>query len=412
MPQDIYQHTFPNGLTLLAERMEHVRSATLNFLVPAGCTNDPPAHLGIASVLTEMIVRGAGDRDSRQLALALDNLGVGRDESVGGVHIQFWGGTLARNLPAALEIYADLLRRPHFPEDELEPAQSLALQDIEGLEDEPGAKLKIELRKNHFPPPLGQDARGTVEGIRGLTIDTVRAHYQRLFRPNGTILSVAGNIDWPSLRDQVGKLFGDWEGGAEPVLNVGQARGGQSHITKDTTQTHIGIAFASVPVTHPEYWAARGAVYVLGAGGMSSRLFTEVREKEGLCYAVSAGHITFKDRASVICYAGTTNERAQRTLDVIFRELGRLQEGIEVDEVSRMQAGMKSALIMQQESTSARAQAMASDWYFLGRIRPFGEIQEAVNNLTPDSILAHLRNLPPKDFTIVTLGQQALTVPA
>src|SRR5262249_18647509 len=167
--------------------MEHVRSATLNFLVPAGCVNDPADHLGIASVMTELIVRGAGQRDSRQLALALDNLGVDRDESVGGIHVHFWGGTLARNLPAVLEIYADILRRPHFPDDELEPVQALALQDIQGIEDEPRLKLMIELRRHHYPSPLGQDLRGTVEGIESLTIDNVQRHYRRLFRPRGTI---------------------------------------------------------------------------------------------------------------------------------------------------------------------------------------------------------------------------------
>src|SRR5262245_47288155 len=159
--------------------MEHVRSATLNFLVPAGCVNDPPQHLGIASVLSELIVRGAGQRDSRQLARALDNLGVHRDGSVCGIHVHFWGGTLARNLPAVLDIYADILRRPHFPEDELEPVQALALQDIQGLEDEPRLKLMIELRKHHFPPPLSHDLRGTVEGINSISIDAVPKHYRR-----------------------------------------------------------------------------------------------------------------------------------------------------------------------------------------------------------------------------------------
>src|SRR5215469_14456394 len=110
----IYQHTFPNGLTLLAERMEHVRSAALNFLIPAGCTQDPPRHLGVASVLSDLITRGAGTRDSRELSLALDNLGLDRDESVGRMHTRFWGATLARNLGAALAIYADILRRPRL----------------------------------------------------------------------------------------------------------------------------------------------------------------------------------------------------------------------------------------------------------------------------------------------------------
>src|SRR5258708_4898639 len=134
MPQEIYQHTLKNGLTLLAERMEHVRSAALNFLVPAGCVYDPPDRSGLASVLSELITRGAGERDSRALTMALNNLGLDRDESVGSLHMRFWAATLARNLTAALEIYADILRRPHLPEAELDPVRALALQDIKGLE--------------------------------------------------------------------------------------------------------------------------------------------------------------------------------------------------------------------------------------------------------------------------------------
>ena len=165
MSQEVYHHTLKNGLTLLAERMEHVRSAALNFLVPAGCAYDPPAHPAAASVLSDLITRGAGARDSRELSLALDNLGLDRDESVGSMHMRFWGATLARNLPAALEIYADILRRPHLPEEELDPVKALAIQDILGLEDEPRQKVLIELRRRHFPPPLSNDHRGTEKGI-------------------------------------------------------------------------------------------------------------------------------------------------------------------------------------------------------------------------------------------------------
>src|SRR5207253_589134 len=167
--------------------MEHVRSAALNFLVPAGCVYDPPEQAGIASVLSELITRGAGSRDSRELSLALDNLGLDRDESVGSMHMRFWGATLARNLPAALELYADILRRPRLPEEELEPVQSLALQDIQGLEDEPKQKVLVELKKMHYPPPLSQDRRGTAQSIENLTSSAVRAHYRRLFHPKGAI---------------------------------------------------------------------------------------------------------------------------------------------------------------------------------------------------------------------------------
>lgn len=398
-------------MTLLAERMEHVRSAALNFLVPAGCVYDPPKNLGVASVLAELITRGAGELDKQQLTLALDSLGLDRDESVGSMHMRFWGATLARNLPAALCRYADILRRPHLPQEELEPVQALALQDIQSLEDEPRQKVLIELRRRHYPPPLGQDRRGTKEGIESLTPKTIRNHYEKLFGPNGTILSVAGNVDWEPLRDLVEELFGDWQAIPEPALSLGSQPARHEHLSKDTTQTQIGIAYPSVPVSHADYYAAQGAVQVL-SGGMSARLFTEVREKRGLCYAVWASYSTFKDRASIICYAGTTNERAQETLDVTLAELKRLQDGIEDEEVARVQAGLKSSLIMQEESTSARAGSLSSDWYYLGRVRSFDEIQSAINGLTPAGIVAHLRRYPPRDFTIVTLGPKSLQLNA
>lgn len=410
MSQEVYHHTFANGLTLLAEPMKHVRSAALNFLVPAGCVYDPPAHLGSASVLSDLITRGAGERDSRELTLALDNLGLDRDESVGSLHTRFWGATLARNLPAALDIYADILRLPHLPEEGIAPVKALAFQDLQGLEDEPRQKVLIELRRHLYPAPLGQDRRGTPEGIASLNARVLRAHYRRLFRPQGTIMSVAGNIEWKPLRDQVERLFGDWTGGKEPTLKLGRQPNSREHLAKETTQTQIGIAYSSVPIGHADYYAAQGAVSIL-SGGMSARLFTEVREKRGLCYAVWATYQTFKDRASVICYAGTTNERAQETLDVTLGELQRLQEGIEPEEVARVQAGLKAALIMQEESTSARAGTLASDWYYLGRVRSFDEIQSAVNALTPERIVDHLERCPPGDFTIVTLGPQPLELP-
>jgi predicted Zn-dependent peptidase len=219
---------------------------------------------------------------------------------------------------------------------------------------------------------------------------------------------VAGNIEWQPLREQVGRLFGDWDGRAETPITCGPQPDNRAHITKELEQTQIGVAYDSVPIGDPDYYAALGAVNVL-SGNMSSRLFTEVREKEGLCYSVWATYQTLKDRARVICYAGSRNERAQRTLDVLLRQLRRLPEGVEADEVERVQAGLKSSLIMQQESTAGRALSLASDWYYLGRVRSFDEIQAAIDGLTPASIGAHLRRCPPGDFTIVTLGPKPLT---
>jgi predicted Zn-dependent peptidase len=410
VPQEVFHHVFDNGLTLLAERMDHVRSAAFNFLVPAGCIYDPPDQVGTASVLSEMIIRGAGERDSRELSLALDNLGLDRDESVGQYHLRFWGSTLARNVLPGLEIYADLLRRPHLPADELEAVIALAQQDLQSLEDEPRQKVMVELRRRHWPMPLGRDRRGTIESLRRISAAGLKKHFQRRFSPRGTILSVAGNIDWSALKDQVARNFGDWQGEPAPAITMETAIGGVAHIEKETTQTQIALAYPSVPFGHADYYAAQGAVQVL-SGGMAARLFTEVREKRGLCYSVYASYQTFKDRACILGYAGTTNERAQETLDVTVGELRKLGDGVSADEVQRVQAGLKSSVIMAEESTSARAGALASDWYYLGRVRPVEEVQAAIDDLSADAIIRYARQYPPEKLTVVTLGPKALVAP-
>ena len=157
------------------------------------------------------MTRGAGDRDSRQLSDALDNLGVDRGENAGTLNVQLSGATLSRNLLPTLAIYADILRRPHLPEDELDAAKSLSLQDIQSIEDEPQRKVMIELRKRYYPDPLGRDHRGTVEGVEAVTIDDVRAQHAALYHPRDVILAVAGDIDWPALKGEVERLFGDWK---------------------------------------------------------------------------------------------------------------------------------------------------------------------------------------------------------
>lgn len=411
MPEQLlFQHTFANGLTLLAERMDHVRSTTMYLLVPAGYSNDPPDRLGTATLLCEMLVRGAGDRDSKQLALDLDNLGADRSEAVGPFNLVLSAGTLGRSLPAVLDIYADIVRRPHLPGDELEPCQELVLQDIQGLEDSPQEKVVLELKRRYYPTPLNRDKYGTPEGVQAVTPDSLTSYYRRHFRPNGAILSVAGNIDWPRLKEQVERLFGDWTGETFAPAKPGPHVPESAHLEKDTQQTHIALAFPSASFTDPDYYAARGAVGVL-SGGMSARLFTEVREKRGLCYSVYATHDTVRDRGTVFCYAGTRSEKAQQTLDVTIAELRRLREGIAIDEVDRVKAGLKSSLVMQQESTAARASSMASDWFYLNRVRTFDEINTSVNALTPESILAYLDRFPVKEITVVTLGPEPLQRP-
>src|SRR4029079_4483719 len=171
----------------------------------------------------------------------------------------------------------------------------------------------------------------------------------------------------------------------------------KNHIPFESGQSHVGVAYPTIPYKHPDYFQAWAAVGVLSSGS-SSRLFTEVREKRGLCYTVHASLHTQRDRASVLCYAGTTAERAQETLDVTVGELRRLAEGIEQNELDRLKARIKSSLIMQQESTSSRSGSIARDWYHLGRVPTLEEVARLVDELSAASINAFLDENPPRDL--------------
>lgn len=409
MTQDVHVHSFDNGLTLLGERMPHVRSAAFSFSVRAGCAYETDQQRGLAGIVLDLMTRGAGSRDNRALNDALDALGVDRSESTGVMTIELGAAMLARDLSAALDLYADILRRPHLPESELEPARSLALQDIQGLEDDPQTRVMVELRRRYFPDPLGRDHRGTEAGVRAATNDDVRNFWKRHVRPEGMILSVAGDIDWPRLKDQVAKLFADWRTESVPLPRPAETAPVGAHISEKVDQTQIGIAYPSVTLGHPDYYAARGAVGVLSEG-MSSRLFTNVREKYGLCYAIRAALSPLKDRGAIICYTAGEPPNAQELLDRTVHELRSLADGIEDEELDRVKAGLKSALIMKQESTAARAGSNSADWYFLGRVRPLSEIQAAVDALTPKAIIEHLRRFPAKELTVVTLGPEPLVL--
>ncbi len=410
MPENIYVHTYPNGLVLVAEQMPWLQSAAFSLLLPAGCALEPGSRGGLAGFTSEMVQRGCGPRDSRQFILDLDNLGLEWNEFVSTAHTGFGGAAPARSLPAALAIFADLVRRPHLPADELDAARSLMLQELRAVEDEPAQKVASELRRRHYHEPLGRPAHGDLPGIQSTTLDDIRAFFTSHYRPNGAILGVAGRFDFGAVRDTVAELLADWEPAGPPQLVEQPAPKSYLHIPYQSTQTQIGIAYASAPYRHPDYFPAWGAVGVL-SGGMSSRLFTEVREKRGLCYSVHAGHHTLRDRAAVFCHAGTSAERAQETLDVTLSELRRLVEGVRPDELGRLKARIKSSLIMQQESSSARSGAVAADWYHLGRVRTVEELHELVDGLSCESINEYLAANPPGDFDIVTMGPSPLEVP-
>ncbi len=408
--EPIFSHIYSNGLVLVAEPMPWLHSAAFTMLLPAGTAQEPASRGGLSTLTAEMAFRGAGPRNSRQFLQALEALGIEWTQSVGDAHSSYSVACQAEKLPEALELFADLVRRPHLPKEELEAARQTVLQEWRSLEDEPAQKVMVELRRRFYRMPWGRPHQGDREALQCIRHQEIVEFWEQFYRPDGCIIGVAGRVDWEKLVGWIGELFADWPAGApgEPPQAINPPSVG--HLPFDSQQTHLAVVYPTVPYQHEDYFRAWSAVHVL-TGGASARLFTEIRERRGLCYAISASYHSLRDCAGVFCYAGTTAERAQQTLEVLLAELNRLSDGILPEELHRLRARVKAALVFQQESSTARSQALAADWYHLGRARTLEEVGRLIQSLSLEEINAYLARSGPKDFSLFTVGPQPLELP-
>ena len=405
----IHQTKLDNGLTVVAEPIAGVQSLGMTLLLPAGLASQPENQLGVAPVLAEMLCRGAGNLDARQHSDALDLLGIQRSTDAQTRFFRLSATMIADKAAEAFPLLLDMVRRPKLEKQALDPSVDLALQAIDSLADEPQRRAMLELRQKHYPGPIGRSPLGERAHLESLTAEQVRQYWADTFRPQGSILAVAGRFDWSTLLAQIEELLGDWQGQASPAVSEGDGPGGYSHESAESTQVHIALAYPAVAETDQRRMLQQTAVAAL-SGGMSGRLFTEVREKRGLVYSVYASYAGQKDRGDVLAYAGTTAPRAQETLDVLTAELKRLAEGITQSEFDRAIVGMKSGLVMQGESTSARASSIATDVYLFGQPRSLDQITAEVEQVTLDGLNKFLAEHPPGEMTIVTLGPDPLKV--
>ena len=407
--------TLANGLTVLVEPLGRVRSGAFSMLVPAGAAYDPPGKNACAAVLCDLLGRGAGDRDSRAFTAALDDLGAHRGESAGTTFLSAGAACLADRLPDALRLYRDLFLAPRLPEEEFEPARDGLRQSLLALLDDPAGRSMRELRRRAHPAPWGLPSDGTPAGLDALTYQDVRNHHAAVVRPNGAVLAVAGRVDPDRFFALAEELFADWDPKPPPAIKNGPRGPARDHIDHAGAQTQIALALPAAAYGEAGYYEAWAAAAVLG-GGMSSRLFTEVREKRGLCYSVGSHLSGLKcgpdpdapRRGRLVVHAGTTPDRAQETLDVTLAELRKLKAGVTDGELARCVARAKSGLVMQQESTLSRAGGLARDWHHLARIKPLSETLAAVDALTAETVSAAVAAWPDDPETALTLGPAGL----
>jgi len=409
MAEKFDKHVLKNGMVLLGEPMEAVGSVAFDFMLPAGAALLPDGCCGAGGVIAEWIFRGAGDRNSRQLGDALDGLGLARGRSVGSSHITVGAALEAGNLAQTLDLYADIILKPSLEDDQFELARQLAVDGVLSLDDEPRQKVMLKLREQFYPSPLGRSSVGDIAQLKALTTEKAKQIIKNNFNLSQTIFSVAGKYDFDAVCQQIERLFETERQENAGQVTLGSKAGKYTHLDNDGAQVHIGLMTDTVKPMDEDYYNARVAVSVL-SGGMSARLFTDVREERGLCYAIGARYHCLKEAAGIMCYAGTTPDKAQETLDVIIQQFNELGDGISEEEIQRAKVGLQSSLILSSESSSSRAGSIAGDYYMLGRVRSLDEIKEKIDQTSVDSVLGFLRSNKFKDFTVVTIGPKQVTV--
>jgi predicted Zn-dependent peptidase len=410
------QHTIHHrvlrcGAHLLVEPMPGVRSAAFNWLLPAGVATDPDDRQGVSAMLSELLLRGAGERSSREMADAIDRLGASRSADAATIFFRVGSVALGDRLADALPLLVDTVRRPRFDEDAIEPARDLCLQAIESLKDDPQERAALAARTRHYAPPINRSTLGTPEGVAAVTRDDLTRQWGARAVPGNSILGFAGSVDADALERHLNDLLEGWAGSAAHPRVDQQGPRGYGHETDQTNQVQIILMHDAPTEASPDALLEKILISVL-SGGMSGRLFSEVREKRGLCYSVSASYRGDKDHGSVVAYVGTTPERAQQSLDVLAAELAKVRtpEGrITPDEFRKAIVGFKSRLVFSGESTGARAASICSDFYRLGRARTLAEIAAQVDAVTLDQVNDYAARRSPGKLTIQTLGPAPLT---
>lgn len=395
--------TLSNGLILAVEEQPWNPGVAMQLLLPVGAVTDPEGLEGAANLLEGWLWKGAGGRDARALAEAFDDLGVRRGSAAGLEYTTLGASFLAGQLEKVLALYADVLMRPALPEDALETVRQVALQELASLEDQPPKKMFTALRRAVFASPHGRNPSGSLEGLQAATPEALRADFARRYGARGSILALAGGISLEQAQAAVEATLGLWRGGEVTVPAPVVSQPHTLRLEQHSAQVQIGLIYPDVSIDHPEFYTARLAAQVL-SGGMGARLFVEVREKRGLVYSVYASPNGVKGYSYLSAYAGTTPERADETLRVLRAEIERLAQGVSAEELERAKVGLRTILVMQEESARSRVVSMARDLYLLGRVRSLEEIEAAIAAVDPDRINRYLAENPYRDPWTAVLG--------
>lgn len=382
-----------SGLAVVTDRMPHLESASLGVWVGAGSRDENPDEHGISHLLEHMAFKGTKRRTARQIAESIEAVGGDLNAATSVESTAYYARVLKADVPLALDVLSDILSEPTFDPEELRREQNVIVQEIGATEDAPDDLVFDRLQETAFPmQPVGRSILGTPQTVRSFNAARLRAYLARNYRAPDMLVAAAGAVEHDAIVAEAAKRFAGFNGPAGPEPQQANFRGGTRVENRDLEQVHIAMALQGVPVRDEQLYSLQVFTSVLG-GGMSSRLFQEVREIRGLCYAIQAFHMPYSDTGLFGLYAGTDETDAPELMRVVIDEIGNATETVNEAEINRAKAQMKAGLLMALESSEARVGQIARQMLAFGRPMPLDEIVARVDAVTVESARAAGRAL-------------------
>jgi predicted Zn-dependent peptidase len=393
-----------NGFRIVTDRMEGVDTVSLGVWVDVGTRHEPAEINGVAHLLEHMAFKGTATRSAQAIAEEIEAVGGHLNAYTAREQTAYYAKVLKEDVGLAVDILADILQRSLFDAEELERERTVVIQEIGQANDTPDDVIFDHFQERAFPgQAMGRPVLGRPEIIAKIPRDRVAGYMRETYSAGKMVLAAAGAIDHDKLVGLASALFGELP--ATGVANTEPARyeGGEYREERELEQVHLVLGFPGVTFADPDHWSVAVLSTALG-GGMSSRLFQEIRERRGLVYSIYSFAHSYRDTGIFGVYAGTGEEEAAELMPALCEEIRKIGLGVDGAELARARAQLKAGILMSLESTSSRCEQLAQHLLVFGRPFDAGEIVRRIEAVTPDDVAAVARRVTAGRPTFTALG--------
>jgi len=396
--------TLSNGLRIATEFLPGVETVSLAVSVGVGARYENDNENGVSHLLEHMAFKGTKTRSARDIAEAFDNIGGQLNAYTSMELTVYYAKVLKKDTSFALEILADILQNSTFLEDELIKEKDVIVQEIAMHNDSPEDVIVDCFDETSYPAqPLGRSILGTEQLVTSYSRDDVMGYMARHYTPSNMVISAAGNIDHAHFVSVVEGFFIMTPPGTAPKAPIAKYVGGEMHMLSDHEQLHVALGFPAVSIHDPRYYALQLYASVLG-GGMSSRLFQEVREKRGLAYSVYAMGSSYSDVGMMSIYAATAPAKATELIETLKAEVNLMSKNVNENELTRAKNQSKAELLMAREASQTVAGWMGRHLLLYGEYRQLPDIFKKIDAVTKEDIEAMATIIQSGTPTLATLG--------